>query len=59
MAANDGLHRLQASVLVYNQASQTVLRTAGFQKIGLAEKYLKIAGQWQDHLLFQRLLDRD
>ncbi|GAA4916459.1 hypothetical protein GCM10025777_32630 [Membranihabitans marinus] len=59
MAANDGLHRLQASVLVNNQASQTVLRTAGFQKIGLAEKYLKIAGQWQDHLLFQRLLDRD
>ncbi|WP_338086562.1 hypothetical protein [Nesterenkonia massiliensis] len=46
-------------MLVYNQASQTVLRTAGFQKIGLAEKYLKIAGQWQDHLLFQRLLDRD
>ena len=28
----------------------------GFERIGLAPQYLKIAGQWQDHELFQRIL---
>lgn len=51
-----GLHRIQAATLLHNAASQKVLRRAGFQEIGTAPQYLKIAGSWQDHLLFQRLL---
>ena len=51
-----GLHRLQASTLLHNHGSQQVLRKAGFEPIGTAKKYLKIAGTWQDHLLFQRIL---
>ena len=51
-----GLHRLQASTLLHNLGSQKVLRKAGFEPIGIAKKYLKIAGTWQDHLLFQRIL---
>ncbi|HWV49890.1 MAG TPA: GNAT family N-acetyltransferase [Microbacterium sp.] len=50
------LHRLQAATLIHNTASQRVLAANGFEQIGLAPKYLLIAGEWQDHLLFQRIL---
>jgi ribosomal-protein-alanine N-acetyltransferase len=52
-----GLHRLEAATLVDNLASETVLRRTGFTLIGRAPRYLRIAGQWRDHLLFQRLAD--
>jgi ribosomal-protein-alanine N-acetyltransferase len=32
-----------------------VLRRSGFTPIGVAPRYLRIAGEWQDHLLFQLL----
>ncbi len=48
-----GLHRIQAETLRNNAASQRVLRRNGFVRIGLAPKYLKIAGEWQDCILFQ------
>lgn len=51
-----GLHRLQAATLPHNEASQAVLTRAGFERIGFAPGYLRIAGQWQDHVLFQLLL---
>ncbi len=47
-----GLHRVQAETLLHNVASQHVLRRAGFQPYGVAPRYLRIAGRWQDHLLF-------
>jgi ribosomal-protein-alanine N-acetyltransferase len=50
------LHRVEASTLPENVASQAVLLRNGFEKIGEAPSYLKIAGRWQDHLLFQRIL---
>jgi [ribosomal protein S5]-alanine N-acetyltransferase len=50
-----GLHRLQAGTLVHNSASQRVLRRNRFERIGFAPRYLRIAGRWQDHLLFQLL----
>lgn len=51
------LHRVQAETLVANVASRNVLAKTGFQQYGLAPKYLKIAGAWQDHLMFQHLND--
>ncbi|MFJ2552631.1 GNAT family N-acetyltransferase [Microbacterium sp. NPDC087591] len=51
------LHRVQAATLVHNVASQRVLDANGFERIGLAPRYLRIAGAWQDHVLFQRLLE--
>ncbi|MDD1476723.1 GNAT family N-acetyltransferase [Arthrobacter sp. H16F315] len=51
-----GLHRLQAATLRHNAASQKVLKRSGFMQIGMAPDYLNIAGAWQDHLLFQRIL---
>ncbi|TFC45892.1 GNAT family N-acetyltransferase [Cryobacterium shii] len=53
-----GLHRIEAGTLLHNLGSQKVLSKAGFAPIGIAEKYLKIAGTWQDHLLFQRILSQ-
>ena len=49
-----GLHRLEAATLVDNTPSQRVLEKNGFERIGLARGYLRIAGEWRDHLLFQR-----
>jgi ribosomal-protein-alanine N-acetyltransferase len=51
------LHRLEAATLLDNHASQAVLRRTGFTLIGRAPGYLRIAGRWRDHLLFQRLAD--
>ncbi|OWP22386.1 GNAT family N-acetyltransferase [Microbacterium sp. AISO3] len=51
------LHRIQAGTLVDNVASQTVLRKCGFVEFGTAPEYLLIAGRWQDHRLFQRILE--
>lgn len=52
-----GLHRLQAGTLLHNHGSQRALRRNGFSEIGVAPRYLQIAGVWQDHLLFQRLAE--
>ncbi|MGF9647147.1 GNAT family N-acetyltransferase [Pseudarthrobacter oxydans] len=51
-----GLHRIQAATLLHNAASQKILQRAGFEWIGVAPAYLKIAGTWQDHNLYQRIL---
>lgn len=51
-----GLHRIQAATLTHNAASQKILKRAGFREIGLAPAYLKIAGAWQDHILYQHVL---
>ena len=53
-----GLHRLEAATLVDNVASQAVLARNGFERYGLAPRYLLIAGRWQDHVLFQVLNSR-
>ena len=51
------LHRVEAGTLVHNTASQRVLQRNGFRQYGLAPRYLKIDGEWRDHILFQRLAD--
>jgi len=47
-----GFHRIEAACLPSNAASRRVLIKAGFTAEGTARKYLKINGEWQDHLLF-------
>lgn len=51
------LHRVQAETLRHNVRSQRVLAKNGFEHIGMAPKYIRIAGEWQDHDLFQKLSD--
>ena len=50
-----GLHRVEAGTLVHNLRSQRVLDRLGFVQYGRAEAYVHIAGEWQDHLLYQLL----
>jgi ribosomal-protein-alanine N-acetyltransferase len=52
-----GLHRLEAACLPHNHPSQRVLEKAGFKREGMARRYLKINGIWQDHDLFALLQD--
>ncbi|MBN8910938.1 MAG: GNAT family N-acetyltransferase [Rhizobiales bacterium] len=51
------LHRVEAAVQPGNVRSAAVLRRVGFTEEGLARRYLKINGQWQDHLLFAILAE--
>lgn len=46
------LHRVEAACQPDNIASRRVLAKAGFTQEGAARAYLKINGQWRDHLLF-------
>ncbi len=52
-----GLHRIEAGTLTGNLASQRVLAKNGFRQFGLARDYLYIAGRWQDHRMFERILN--
>jgi ribosomal-protein-alanine N-acetyltransferase len=49
------LHRLEAACLPTNAASIKLLEKTGFKREGLARRYLRINGVWQDHLLYARL----
>ena len=49
------LHRVEAACLPENLASRRVLEKAGFVREGYARLYLKIAGDWRDHLTFALL----
>ena len=51
------LHRIEASTLTNNAASQRVLQRTGFTQIGFAPTYLHIAGSWQDCNLYHRILN--
>jgi [ribosomal protein S5]-alanine N-acetyltransferase len=47
-----GLHRLEPAVMPRNARSTRVMEKAGFRREGLAVRYLRIAGMWEDHALY-------
>ena len=49
------LHRIMANYIPENKRSEKLLLKLGFEKEGLAKSYLKINGQWQDHVLTSRI----
>jgi len=49
------LHRIEASCLPHNTPSKQLLTRLGFMQEGYARSYLKINGQWQDHLLWGKI----
>lgn len=51
------LHRIEAACLPHNAASINLLERTGFTREGLARRYLKINGAWQDHVTFALLED--
>jgi len=46
------LHRVQANIIPANAPSLRIAEKVGFRREGLAERYLRIAGEWQDHVMF-------
>ncbi|WP_061932556.1 GNAT family N-acetyltransferase [Aureimonas sp. AU22] len=51
------LHRLEAACLPRNAASIRLLEKSGFTREGYLRQYLKIAGVWEDHLLYSLLAE--
>lgn len=45
-----GLHRIEANIIPRNTPSLRVAEKLGFYNEGLAYKYLKINGKWEDHI---------
>ena len=48
------LHRVQAAIMPRNERSLRVIEKLGFRREGYAERYLQIAGKWEDHILFAK-----
>ena len=44
------LHRIEAAVMPSNVRSLRLLEHVGFQREGVARRYLKIRGRWEDHI---------
>ena len=53
-----GLHRVEANIMPKNPRSVRVVQKLGFYNEGLARKYLKINGKWEDHVHWVLLNDR-
>lgn len=47
-----GLHRVQPAIVPRNTASIRVAEKAGFRYEGLARRYLRITGRWEDHQIY-------
>ena len=45
-----GLHRIEANIMPRNSASVKVVSKLGFMNEGISPKYLKINGEWEDHI---------
>jgi ribosomal-protein-alanine N-acetyltransferase len=52
------LHRIEANIMPRNQRSRRVAEKLGFLEEGLARKYLKINGVWEDHIHYVLLNDK-
>ena len=51
------LHRLEAACVPENERSTRLLKSTGFREEGLARNYLRINGEWRDHVLFALLAE--
>lgn len=51
------LHRIEAACIPGNTRSARVLEKSGFLREGLLHSYLRICGEWQDHILYAKVRD--
>lgn len=51
------LHRIQIAIMPKNGSSLRVMEKLGIRREGLAERYLQIAGSWEDHVIFAMTSD--
>jgi ribosomal-protein-alanine N-acetyltransferase len=52
-----GLHRVQPAIMPRNVRSRRVVEKCGFREEGMALKYLKINGVWEDHVLYAMTIE--
>ncbi|MCD1127527.1 ribosomal protein S5-alanine N-acetyltransferase [Jinshanibacter sp. LJY008] len=45
------MHRIMANYMPHNQRSGNLLLRLGFEREGYAKQYLRIDGNWQDHVM--------
>jgi len=53
-----GLHRIEANIMPKNKRSLRVVEKLDFYNEGVAYKYLKINGKWEDHIHMVLLNDK-
>lgn len=51
------LHRIEANIMPRNTASRRVVEKLGFWEEGLAKRYLKINGNWEDHIHYATTIE--
>lgn len=49
------LHRLELAILPHNSASIRVAEKNNFQPYGRSKSYAEIAGDWSEHLLYEKI----
>ena len=54
-----GLHRIEANIIPRNTRSMRVVQKLGFHEEGLAYRYLRINGKWEDHVHMALLNDKE
>jgi len=52
-----GLHRLEVSIVPRNAASRRVVDKLGLRAEGVAERFLEIDGRWEDHVRYAMTLE--
>ncbi len=50
-----GLHRIEANIMPSNVASLALIERLGFSREGYSPSYLRINGQWEDHVRYALL----
>jgi phosphinothricin acetyltransferase len=55
-ARGSGLHKLTSRVFPENKASRALLKSLGFEEIGLHRRHGKLDGIWRDCVIIERLL---
>ncbi|MGL4849614.1 MAG: GNAT family N-acetyltransferase [Clostridium sp.] len=51
------LHRIEAGTSIENIASQKILESSGFRRIGIYNKYIYLNGQWNDSVIYEIVLN--
>ena len=52
-----GLHRVQANIIPENIPSLRLAEKVGFRREGFARAYLRIAGEWRDHIMLGKVAE--